>query len=129
MSGRAIAFVEQRTYTLGVGQIGAYLKLYEAEGLPVQLAILERLVGYYSVEVGSLNTVVHLWAFSGHDDRDARRARMQADPAWAAYWAKARPLVVAQQSIFLKPAPFFAGRLSAMLGAAGGSGTLAASGG
>ena len=124
MSGHpVIAFVEQRTYTLAVGQAGAYLKLYEAEGLPVQLPIFERLAGYYSVEVGSLNTVVHLWAFTSHEDRDARRARMQADPRWQAYWAKVRPMIVSQQSIFLKPAPFFVPSLSLMLDAAADSTT------
>lgn len=117
-NGHAIALVEQRTYTLATGQTGAYLKLYEAEGLPVQLPILERLAGYYSVEVGELNTVVHLWAFTSLDDREARRARLQADPRWQAYWAKVRPLILSQQSVFLKPAPFFARRLSLMLGAA-----------
>ena len=110
-----IAFVEQRTYTLMAGQVPAYLKLYEAEGLPVQLEVLQRLVGYYSVDVGPLNTVVHLWAFISHEDRDARRARMQAAPAWQTYWAKARQLVVSQQCAILKPAAFFADRLNTMV--------------
>lgn len=111
----AIAFVEQRTYTLAAGQVPSYLKLYEAEGLPVQLEVLQRLVGYYSVDVGTLNTVVHLWAYTSHDDRDARRARMQASPAWQDYWAKARQLILNQQCAILKPAPFFASRLSEMV--------------
>ena len=37
-----------------------------------------------------LNTVVHHRGFTGHADRDARRARLQAEPAWQAYWAQAR---------------------------------------
>lgn len=111
----AIAFVEQRTYTLAAGQVPAYLKLYEAEGLPIQLEVLQRLVGYYSVDVGPLNTVVHLWAYISHEDRDVRRARMQASPAWQAYWAKARQLVTSQQCAILKPAPFFANRLNGMV--------------
>jgi hypothetical protein len=74
-------------------------------------------VGYYSVEVGTLNTVVHLWAYTSQADREARRARMQANPAWQAYWAKVRQLIVTQQTVFLKPAPFFTDRLGRMLAA------------
>jgi hypothetical protein len=112
-----ISFVEQRTYALAVGQTAAYFKLYQAEGLPLQLEILQRLVGYYSVEVGGLNTVTHLWAYASLEERELRRARLLAHPGWQAYWAQARNLIVNQQSTFLKPAPFFASRLSDMLGA------------
>jgi hypothetical protein len=118
MSEGAITLIEQRTYQLGVGQVSAYLKLYEAEGLPVQWPVLGCLLGYYSVESGGLNTVVHQWGFTGHADRDARRALLQANPAWQAYWAQARALVIAQQSMFLKPAPFFATPLARIRDAA-----------
>ena len=40
--------VEMRTYTLHVGQVAGYLRLYEAEGLETQKRILGKLVGYYS---------------------------------------------------------------------------------
>ena len=116
MNDLPISFVEQRTYTLAVGQTAAYFKLYEAEGLPLQLEILQRLVGYYSVEVGTLNTVTHLWAYASQEERDSRRARLLAHPGWQAYWAQARSLIVSQRSTFLKPAPFFAPRLADMLG-------------
>lgn len=112
-----IAFVEQRTYVLYPGQTSAYLKAYQDEGLHVQLPVLGNLVGYYSVEVGGLNTVIHMWAFTSHDERELRRARLQANPDWQAYWAKVRPMIVSQQSIFLKPAAFFSERLSSMMGA------------
>jgi hypothetical protein len=112
----AIALVEQRTYLLAPGQVPTYLKLYETEGFPVQIEILQHLLGYYSVEVGPLNTVVHLWGFSHHADREARRSRLQASAQWQSYWAKVRPLILSQQSNFLKPAPFFAPRLQAIAG-------------
>jgi hypothetical protein len=110
----AIALVEQRTYLLAAGQTSAYLKLYESEGFALQIEILQHLLGYYSVEVGELNTVVHLWGFSSHAEREARRARLQSSPGWQSYWGKVRPLVLNQRSAFLKPAPFFAQRLQAL---------------
>ena len=42
--------VEERIYTLHIGEVPAYLKLYEAEGLAVQTRILGNLLGYYQVE-------------------------------------------------------------------------------
>lgn len=114
----AALFVEQRTYTLYPGKLAEYLRHYEAEGYGVQIKVLGGLVGYYSVDVGPLNTVVHQWAFNDSADRDARRAQLQALPAWQAYWAKVQPLVMSQESRFLKPAPFFRARLLAMLDAA-----------
>ncbi len=116
MTTPTFALVEQRTYGLATGQLPAYLKLYEAEGYALQLEILKHCMGYYSVEVGGLNTVTHLWAFTSYQDREERRARMAASAQWQAYWAKARLLIVSQQSVLLKPAPFFSPRLSQMLG-------------
>jgi hypothetical protein len=110
-----IALVEQRTYALVAGSTLEYLRIYQSEGLAIQLATLGRMVGYYSVEVGSLNTIVHLWAFTSYEDRDARRQRMASNPAWKAYWAKVRPLIQSQQSVLLKPAPFFLSRLRSMV--------------
>ena len=56
-----------------------------AKGLAVQKRILGHLVGYYSVEVGPLNQVVHLWAYDSLDERAKRRAALWADPEWLAY--------------------------------------------
>jgi hypothetical protein len=111
-------FVEERMYQLHIGKAAEYLKLYEAEALAVQLRHLPHLVGYYFVEVGPQNTVVHLWAYDSLDQRDKCRAAMQADPAWQAYLAKSRPLMVKQETRMLKCAPFFVGRLKKMLAAA-----------
>ena len=66
--------VEMRTYTLALGATGRYFKLYGEKGLAVQKRILGHLVGYYSVEVGPLNQVVHLWAYDSLDERAKRRA-------------------------------------------------------
>ena len=107
--------VEERVYTLHPGKLGEYLQRYEAEGLNVQLPILGRMLGYYSTEIGPLNTIVHMWAYQDLAERGARRARMLADPRWIAYAKTVQPLIVSQESRILNPAPFFAARLAAML--------------
>jgi hypothetical protein len=98
--------VEERIYTLEVGKVPEYLRLYEAEGLAIQTRILPRMVGYFSTEVGSLNQIVHLWAYEDFEERTRKRAELQVDESWQAYVAKVRPLILRQENRILVPAPF-----------------------
>ncbi len=98
--------VEERIYTLHPGQAGAYLKVYESEGMAIQKPILGRMVGYYQTEFGTLNQVIHLWAYEDLAERTEKRARLQADARWQAYVAKVRPLILKQENKLLLPAPF-----------------------
>lgn len=98
--------VEERIYTLHPGQAGAYLKAYEAEGMAIQKRILGRMVGYYQTEFGTLNQVIHMWAYEDLNERAERRAALFADPDWLAYVAKVRPMILKQENRLLLPAPF-----------------------
>ena len=98
--------VEERIYTLHIGKVPEYLKLYEAEGLAVQTRILGNLLGYYQVEFGPQNQIVHLWSYSDLADRTARRKSLVGDPDWQSYVKKIRPLVRYQENKLLIPAPF-----------------------
>lgn len=98
--------VEQRTYAIVPGKLGAYLALYEAEGLEVQAGHLGRLLGYYTSDIGPLNQVVHLWAYEDLNDRARRRESLFKDQAWLAYLDKIMPLILRQDSVVLTPAPF-----------------------
>lgn len=100
-------FVDERIYTLHAGKVGEFLKLYEAEGLPVQTRILGKPIGYYYTEFGPLNQVVHLWAYESFEDRLRRRDELLASPEWKSYAAKMRPLVHHVENKLLMPAPFF----------------------
>ena len=111
-------YVEERIYTLQVGKVPEFLKLYESEGLAIQTGHLPNLVGFYITEVGPLNVVVHMWGYDDLNQRDKCRAALQADPAWQTYVVKARQFYVSQETRILKCAPFFAERLKRMLAAA-----------
>jgi hypothetical protein len=112
--------VEERIYTLHPGKIPEYLKLYAEEGMAIQTRILPAMVGYYTTDIGTLNLVVHMWAYEDLKQRAECRARMTADPAWQAYIKKIQALIVHQESRILVPAPFFAPKLEALVKAGKG---------
>lgn len=99
--------VEERTYTTHPGKWRAYLALYEAEGMEIQRRILGRMVGYYHSDIGELNQIVHLWAYTDMNERAERRALLMQDPDFLAYVAKMLPLLQSQSSRILHPAAFF----------------------
>ena len=99
--------VEERVYTLRPGAVPEYLAFYEAEGMAVQVGHLGRPIGYYSTEAGTLNQIVHLWAYQDANDRQRRRAALYADPAWQAIVAKLFTLIDKMENRLLNPAPFW----------------------
>lgn len=98
--------VEERNYTLAPGRLGAFLQLFEAEGLALQRAHLGELVGYFTTETGTLNQVMHLWSFRDLDDRERRRAALWSDPAWVEYADKVLPWITAMETRLLRPTAF-----------------------
>ncbi|MET0295412.1 MAG: NIPSNAP family protein [Phenylobacterium sp.] len=99
--------VEMRIYTLKSGKAGEFFAAYQADGLAVHTKHLGALLGYYTTEIGPLNTLVHLWGYDSHADREARRAALYSDPAWVAFGAKVSDLFSKLESRILQPAPFF----------------------
>jgi len=98
--------VEHRTYTLPHGTMDAYLKRYETQALPILMKHLERLLGFFVSETGALNEVVHIWAYDSMADREHRRAKLEADPAWQAFKVGNRGSFLAQEVRILRHASF-----------------------
>jgi hypothetical protein len=99
-------FYEIRTYRLKNGSIPTYLKAVEEEGIAIQKSHLGHLVGYFYSEIGTINEIVHIWAFSSLDDREARRQRLMADPQWQAFLPKIRDLIEVAENKIMKAANF-----------------------
>lgn len=99
---------ELRTYTIKPTRMGDWLQLYKCDGLEVQKEHLGQLVGFFLTEVGVANQVVHLWAYSSLDDREARRARMATDSRWQEFGRKNKELdaVIQLESRILRPTDF-----------------------
>jgi hypothetical protein len=80
--------IDLRTYTMVPGRLGAWLKLYEAEGMPIHVRHLGQPIGVFTTDVGTVNQVVFLWGFESQGDRERRRETLEADPDWVAYRKK-----------------------------------------
>jgi len=93
-------------YQLKVGTIPKYLKKFEEIGYPV-VSRYCTLIGYWVVESGRLNKVVHIWAFEGVEQRRVARERWMQDREWSEnYLPLALPLVDSQESVLMTAAPF-----------------------
>ncbi len=97
---------EQRTYTVIVGKMAEVVELYKTEGWPALAGHPNKLVGYFTGDVGALNQLVHLWKFDDDADRRAFWAAVFADPAFMAFARQLRPLLASQENKLLMAAPW-----------------------
>jgi archaellum biogenesis ATPase FlaH len=99
--------VEERIYVLHTEvNIKDYFRIYESEGLPVQREILGGFLGYFTTEIGTLNQLVHLWAYADLEERRKRRALLAEQPAWQDCLAKIRPMIRTMENRILLPTSF-----------------------
>ena len=98
--------VEQRDYHVYTGKLAELVRLYETEGIAVQQEILGGFIGAFTTDIGALSTYTSLWRYESFDEREQRRARLQADERWKAFLPKIQPLIHTQQNRILVPTPF-----------------------
>lgn len=99
--------VDLRIYTCKPNHVDAFVALYREHAWPLQQKYLGRCIGWYVTVEGQLNQVVHMWAYDSLADREAKRAAMAADPAWASYLKKAAEAgyLVHMENRIIRPAP------------------------
>ena len=98
--------VEQRDYHVITGKLNELVKLYETEGIELQQSYLGNLLGVFTTDIGALSTYTSLWGYADFAEREARRAKLQADERWKAFLAKIQPLIHTQQNRILVPTAF-----------------------
>jgi NIPSNAP len=99
--------VDLRTYTAKPGSLSAWLKLYEEKAWSLQTKYLPKCLGFYAVDIGVLNRVVHLWEYADIAERERTRGAMVQDPAWPAFMTASPAHFAAQENMILKPVPFW----------------------
>lgn len=84
--------LDVRTYVCRPGTINAHLALYESHGKAPQFRVLGAPLCYLRTETGNPNEYVHVWVYENAADREARRARLWADPEWLDYTRRSAEL-------------------------------------
>ncbi len=101
-----MALYELRTYTVAVGKMGDVVNLYRDEGWPALSKHADKLCGYFTGDIGAMNTLTHLWKFEDDADRRAHWDRVFADDEFMAFAAKLRPMLLKQENKLMFDAPW-----------------------
>jgi hypothetical protein len=97
---------EMRVYQIKPGMLPQYLKLFEQKGLPI-ISRYCTLVGFWTIESGPLNRVMHIWSYADFEARRQARDRWWQDRGWIDdYLPAALPLVESQENAFLSATAF-----------------------
>lgn len=98
---------ELRTYTLHPGKAPEFIQHAGGIAMPIRGDRYGKLAGYWSTDVGTLNQVVHLWAYDDMAHRTRARAELGKNERWnAEYVPKILPLLRKQENTILIPADF-----------------------
>ena len=89
--------VDARTYTVAAGKTADYLETYANNGLPLQRKHGFDLAGYFTVETGPLNQVVHYWKWDSAAHRQECRRALYDDPEWTEYRKSNSTGIIVQQ--------------------------------
>jgi hypothetical protein len=93
--------VDARTYTVVPAELPAYLERVEEVGLPLQSKYGYQLAGYFTVETGQLNRVVHYWKWQNAGERQEKRRALNADPEWVEFRKSNAHVFTAQENRLL----------------------------
>ncbi len=98
---------ELRTDDLKPGGVPAYLASVREVALPVLERYGVKPAGWYYPEIGTLNRVLHLWAYRDGAHLAESRRQLRSDPRWInEHLPRVRELIVAQKSQLMHAAEF-----------------------
>ena len=101
-----MAIYELRTYTFVVGKMAEGVELYKSAGWPALAKHPNKLVGYFTGDIGALNQLVHLWKFDDDADRRMFWDGVYVDAEFMTFARLLRPLLVTQENKLLMAAPW-----------------------
>jgi len=101
-----MAIYEMRTYTLIVGKMADVVQLYKTEGWPALQKHPQKLVGYFTGDIGAMNQLIHIWKFDDDADRRAFWAAVFSDEQFMAFARQLRPMILSQENKLMMAAPW-----------------------
>lgn len=94
---------ELRVYRMHPGKVEAYLELSQRIAIPFRKDDYGKLLGFWTVESGTVSSVMNLWRHETLGTREALRAKMAAAEVWQDYMAQTHPLNQHQTVRMLSP--------------------------
>ncbi|XP_066471025.1 protein NipSnap homolog 3A [Tiliqua scincoides] len=90
-------FYEFRTYTVKPDKMKSFLEL-TSKNIHLRTAH-SKMVGYWTLELGGLNKVFHIWKYDSFAERTAVRTALTKDQEWQEkYMSQMLPLLVKQEN-------------------------------
>jgi len=94
---------ELRVYRMQPGQVEAYLDLSQRIAIPFREDDYGKLLGFWTVESGTISSVMNLWRHESLAARESLRAKMAQAEVWKDYMARTHPLNQHQTVRILSP--------------------------
>ncbi len=98
--------IEMRTYTIKVGKLQEFIKIYDEDIRKIHTEILGNQLGFFYSEFGDLNQVIHLYGYDSYYERDKRRKVLSENEEFKNYVKKVEDLISSQTSQVLMPTEF-----------------------
>jgi NIPSNAP len=98
--------VEERTYHIYTGKLAEVVRMYAEEGTAIQQEHLGNLIGAFTVDVGDVSSIVHLWGYESYAERERRRPLLQADERWKDFLKRLQPMIHTQRTRILLPTSY-----------------------
>jgi NIPSNAP len=98
--------VEERTYHVYTGKLAEVVRMYAEEGTAIQQEHLGNLIGAFTVDVGDVSSIVHLWGYDSYAERERRRPLLQADERWKDFLSRLQPMIHTQRTRILLPTSY-----------------------
>lgn len=97
--------IEHRTYSLRLGAVGSFWDAQKERGDSGLAPIIERLLATFSAESGDIDQIVSLYRYDDFNDWETRLLGLYKRLELLTYFQAVRPLIVSQESKFLRPSP------------------------
>ena len=99
---------DMRTYDIEMGKIPEYMAAVRDVALPVRENYGIKLAGWYFTDIGTLNRVVHIWAYRDYAHYEEARNAFRSDQRWVdEYLPRVRGMIVRQKNQMMQAADFF----------------------
>jgi len=94
---------ELRVYRMHPGKVEAYLDLSQRIAIPFRKDDYGKLLGFWTVESGTVSSIMNLWRHETLATRESLRTKMAQAEVWKDYMAQTHPLNQHQTVRILSP--------------------------